>query len=65
MRRGLLAEAHFRAGDYPQADRAIRRSLALIRAGHPQGRRLPNRVLNAAIAIDIELSFDGRESETR
>jgi tetratricopeptide (TPR) repeat protein len=57
-----LAEAYYRAGAYPQADHAIHRCLTLIRTGHPQGRRLRNRALEAAIAIDIELGLDGTES---
>jgi tetratricopeptide (TPR) repeat protein len=60
-----VAEAYFRVGDHSEAAHAIRRCLTLIRAGHPQGRSLRNRVLETAIAIDAELGLDGSESQPR
>jgi tetratricopeptide (TPR) repeat protein len=50
-----LAEARGAAGDMNAAYEAINRCLAIIRQGHPQGRRWRADVLSAAVVIDLEL----------
>jgi tetratricopeptide (TPR) repeat protein len=53
-----LAQAHLGANEHRSALAAITRCLDLIRAGHPQARRLRNQVLAVAVTIDIELGTE-------